>query len=231
MAFSFLVFACASLATWVAVGSTTTSQGAIATSGDGNTWTPRASPFNAGYAAAFSPRLDRWVAVGVGSVNTIAVSDVDGISWTGQGLSTFDDAFGVVWADGPDVFLALGRAGVDCMARSVNGLAWQGVGNRVFQNFGAAAAFNGSFWVAVGSSQASGSSIAWSRDAISWTGITPSLFTIAGYGVAAGSGASSGIWVRNGSLACLLRQIILFFQPRWRRDWATITLWRRLGMA
>jgi hypothetical protein len=62
----------------------------FAYSDDGLTWTASTStPFSTtGYCVAYSEDLCLWIAGGKGTVNTIATSSDNGVTWTGQGLAS-----------------------------------------------------------------------------------------------------------------------------------------------
>ena len=108
-----------------------------------------------------------WVAVGTGAANTIATS-LDGVNWIGRGNSTFS-AFcnGIDWSPEQHKFVAVG-SGANAVATSMDGIYWRGL-STIFSGAGANdIKWNGKLWVAAGNTAASGNTIAYSSDAITW---------------------------------------------------------------
>ena len=120
---------------WVAVGGG--SVNAIATSPDGTTWTGgtnfvggtnTATIFSSGYSVAYGKDgvgNGLWIAVGTGSVNTIAKS-TNGTVWTGLGKPVFATAGWDVIYTG-SLWIAVGEGG-NSYASSVDGTIWNGGG-------------------------------------------------------------------------------------------------------
>ena len=102
--------------------------------------------------------------------NSLA-SSVDGITWTGLGVSTFSNnaAFGNYGFNGK-VWVAGGDAGLtsNTLAWSTDGITWNGLGNGVFSNrMGCGFAWNGYTWLAGGFSPNT-NTMAFSQDGITW---------------------------------------------------------------
>ena len=111
---------------WVATGHGTNT---IAYSKNimGNTWTPAAttSLFSTGAnGVVWNDSVPMWVAVGEGSVNTLATS-YDGNIWTPRGNTTFTTAgYGVsLTGENPPKYIAVGEGG-NVIVRSTNGITW-----------------------------------------------------------------------------------------------------------
>jgi len=192
---------------WVAVGQGT--QGNIATSPDGIAWTMRNSPVvftTQGNKVVWNVNLSRWIATGQGG-NTIATS-TDGITWTGQGTTTFSTAGYGIARSGPVGSTTLGQGTIQ-QKTSENKLAfyvsvgsgthtisysnnakWIGLGTTVFTSKGNKVAHNGTMYVAVGQG---GNTIAYSYEGYIWTGAT-AVFSTAGFGIA----SNSSLWVAVG---------------------------------
>jgi hypothetical protein len=110
--------------------------------------------------------LGRIVAVGAGTVNTISYSDTEGVTWVGNGITTFATAGnGVAWSGVR--FVAVGQ-GTNSVAYSNDGITWintaSGAGN--FSTAGNGICWNGTRFVAVGEGT---NSVMHSPDGITWT--------------------------------------------------------------
>jgi hypothetical protein len=119
---------------WVAVGGITGNT--IASSTNGTTWTGgtnfvggnTATIFSSGYSVAYGKDgtgAGLWVAVGAGTVNTIATS-TNGTAWTGRGATVFATAGWDVTYTG-SLWIAVGEGG-NSFASSVDGTNWNGGG-------------------------------------------------------------------------------------------------------
>jgi hypothetical protein len=96
--------------------------------------------------------------------------------------------------------IAVGQ-GLNTLAYSYDGIAWTGLGTGVFLNFGNCVAYNGSIWVAGGSTATNGS-IAYSFDGINWTNVASSVSGItnrAGAVAYGKDGSNNGMWVAVGA--------------------------------
>ena len=121
-----------------------------------------------------------WVSVGSGNTNTIATS-VDGISWTGRGMTVFsEEATGVDWAKETNVWVA---TGIDSSlnrystAYSVDGIHWIGQSVPGITS-GESVRWNGDIWVFVGvSATGTNTSIAYSLDGKQWNPV-PNTFSV-----------------------------------------------------
>jgi hypothetical protein len=111
---------------WVAVGAGTNT---IATSSDGIAWTGLGTSVFDVAGRSVDWNGVRWVAVGEGSVNTIAYATSAASSWTGVGNSVFSvRGVSVKWMFNRWV---AGGEGTNTMASSVNGTSWTGLGSSV----------------------------------------------------------------------------------------------------
>lgn len=90
---------------------------AVATSSDGTTWTLRTTPGSTWTDVAYSPTLNRFVAVGVG--NCVMTSS-DAITWTAATLTGAWNA--ICWSVDLSIFVAVGDLGV--IATSPDGITW-----------------------------------------------------------------------------------------------------------
>jgi len=114
-----------------------------------------------------------YVAVGQGTVNTLAVS-ADGINWQGLRNTIFSTAgYGVAY--GGNRFVAVGE-GTNQVAWSENGFIWNPVGAGLFSVHGRCAFFTGTRWLIGG--QSTVSTLAYSTDATatSWVGLGRTIF-------------------------------------------------------
>jgi hypothetical protein len=211
---------------WVAVGGQVNLTGSprqgntIATSNDGLTWTTRGKIDNIniidtnGRGVAYGNYL--WVVVGGGSsdsANSIATSDDNGVSWTGQGNNKLG-LHGRAVAYGNNMWVAVGIGGANTIATSSNGIEWTGQGNTYItsgnaNNGGLSVAYgkdnnNNNLWI-VGGGRTTGSTpigntLATSTNGTVWNGVSSSPFTTAVNGVAYGKDNLGGnLWVAVGS--------------------------------
>jgi hypothetical protein len=121
-----------------------------------------------GNAVAYSPTLNRWVAVGEGT-NSLAYSD-DGYTWTGLGQYILLKGRTVTWNG--SFFLAGGESvsgTTQSTCYSYDGINWMGVGAN-YSTQGTAVAYNSKddSWVSVGSGS---NTICHSRNGVHWTGL------------------------------------------------------------
>jgi hypothetical protein len=138
---------------------------------------------------ATGKRLPVWVAVGSGTVNSIAIS-TDGITWTGLGKTIFSSsASKVAYANG--LWVAVGT-GTNNIATSTDGFAWTGRNTTAFYGGVKGIAYGNGLWVVVAAS--GGNAVATSSDGITWTGGSLTS-TNNGYCVAYGN----GLWVVGSS--------------------------------
>lgn len=132
-----------------------------------------------GASVAYSPSLNRWVAVGKGTT-TMFYSD-DAFSWTAVPSSTSILAEGqrVFWNG--TRFLAGGLTGSNTIATSLDGISWIIQGATTFSTCCAGFATNGEITVAVGRG---GNNIAYSWDGgLTWTGLGAILADTGGFSV------------------------------------------------
>jgi len=165
-----------------------------------------------GISVAYSPTLNRWVAVGKG-ITTMFYSD-DAFSWTAVPSSTsiLGEGQRVFWNG--TRFLAGALTGGNTIATSLDGISWATQGATTFSTSCAGFATNGEITVAVGRG---GNTVAYSWDGgLTWTGLGNILCDIGGFSVCwtgtrfiatfedSGSGntvaySSDGIsWIGNG---------------------------------
>lgn len=149
-------------------------------SDNGASWTNSSSNvFSiAGYGLA--KNTNRWIAVGEGTVNTIASSITNGTTWTGLGTSIFSVAGrGVAW-NGTN-WVAVGEGSAHTIAYSSdNGVTWTGIGKTIFTQSGYGITWNGNRFIATGKGT---NTLAYSSNGINWTGIGSTVFSTVGYSV------------------------------------------------
>ena len=138
---------------------------------DGKTWTKaNSNGIDTSIANHMAWNGTLWVAVGKGD-DSITYS-YDGITWKGQGKTTFTSvANGVAWNG--RLFVAMGSGG-NTIAYSSNGLTWTGLGTGVFSTSGVSVSWNGTRWIASGTG---GNTMAFSADGINWYGTNTSAVT------------------------------------------------------
>ena len=191
---------------WVAGG-----QGGntLAYSNDGITWTGAGASVITTTTRAFAWNGQRWVAGGQGG-NALAYSN-DGITWTGLGTSILGNCYSLLWNG--RMFIAGGDTG-NTMAYSYDGITWTGASGYVFSSYCVALAdntalansvtINTNYFLAGG--DASGNTIAYSTDGITWTGCGKTVFTSNCYGfgydgvkwIAGGKGGNTLAYSYNG---------------------------------
>ena len=111
----------------------------IATSSDGTTWTARALPSTNPRSIAYSPSLDVYVTVGIGS----CYSTDGAVTWTAS-TSTFNNITtwtDVEWAEEYKCFVALAPSGGLPLAISLDGINWEVHFTSVAQNSPGASGF------------------------------------------------------------------------------------------
>ena len=120
-----------------------------------------------------------WVATGQGG-NTIATS-TNGITWLGQGTSTFSTAgYNVLSAN--NQWMAVGE-GTNTIASSIDGTTWTVRDAAIVFTKARGVAYGANTWVAVG--EGTTNTIAYStNDGTTWTGIGKTTFTTTGNNVA-----------------------------------------------
>jgi len=116
-----------------------------------------------------SLNIGRTVAVGAGTVNTIAYSDNDGVNWTGAGAAIFTTSGNAVCWSGTR-FVAVGQ-GTNAIAWSNDGAFWNGIAAAAatFSTAGNGIAWNGTRFVAAGEGT---NGVGYSNDGITWV-MTP----------------------------------------------------------
>jgi hypothetical protein len=156
---------------WVAVGTRSGLGDTIAYSDDGIAWTAVTGLTifsNNGNDVCWGG--DKFVAVGAtAGTNTLAYS-ADGISWTGLGSTIFSTSGNCVAWNGA-IFLA-GGSGTNTYAYSSNGIDWTVVpysADNPFESGMSNVIWDGTKFIASGSSAALGTFIAYSSDHIHWT--------------------------------------------------------------
>ena len=145
---------------------------------DGDTWANSTGGVFSSVAneAKWNGRL--WVAVGAGSVNTIATSE-DGEEWIGRGKFIFaEEATSIEWSKDANIWVATGADSVNgySVAYSVDGVHW--VGTQIANMAsGTSVRYNGEQWVLSGvSAVGTANSIAYSSDGKWWTSV-PNMFS------------------------------------------------------
>ena len=131
-----------------------------------------------------SLNIGRTVAVGQGAANTISISDDNGVTWTGLGVTVFGTSGnGVAWSGAR--FVAVGT-GTNAVAYSNDGITWTPtvLSATTFVTAGNGIVWNGTRFVAVGEGT---NVVISSPDGISWTNqISPAAtsFTTRGNAIA-----------------------------------------------
>lgn len=143
-----------------------------------------------GYDAAYGN--GQWVAVGVGTNNTIATSP-DAQVWTGRGRSVFTTGgYGIAW--GGSFWVAVGQGG-NTIVSSSNGTSWTSGTGTVFNTRGRSVVYDDGLWIALGGSNVPALV---STNGTSWSSMTSGLTEISGgFGRSAAYGA--GVWVLLGN--------------------------------
>jgi hypothetical protein len=185
---------------FVATGQVTGSGNCAATSFDGITWSGLGkTPFLTG-ASGIVWDGSRWQMGNVAASS--AAYSYDGRTWTPyattfSSTTTFGSNYGITpipYIQHPTVAVGYGA---NQIAYSDDGITWQGVGAGIFYGQANDVAWNGSMWIAVGSSNgsANNNTIAYSVDGINWTGLGGSIFSGSGNGIA----WNGQIWIATGN--------------------------------
>lgn len=173
----------------------------ISTSEDGITWTPAVDPTyagNFGYAVAWSPALQLWVAV----CDDDYLTSPDGVTWTANNLEAPSED--VVWCDSLGLFVTCGFfpfASPPLIMTSSDGLTWTG---QTTPWDGIPGTINGLGWshdlgqiLACGTDNSGGPCFMTSPNAVTWTIRSTPADGGFGYYRAAWSG-SLGLWAATG---------------------------------
>jgi len=208
---------------WIAGGSDSAGNGIAAHSQN------FVSPFYDGIPYGIGWNGSYWVAVGSTSDNTItfAQGSSDLTNWVSRANTVLTNpffggvAYGIAW--GNSYWLALGTnsnaTSNTCMAKSTDGIVWNGLGytsqtNPFFGGAAYAAAWNstGNYWVAVGSNAGGAVSAArGSSDGRTWTGSAAFPGGTNG-GVGYGVAWNGSLWVAVGSNGTLVSQNIYSYK-------------------
>lgn len=193
---SILVQITLSQVAFVAVGTdiTPSSGRSIAYSTDGTSWNLVAQNIFStnGNGVAYSQNQNKWIAVGQGSVNTMAWSP-DGITWTGLGNTLFQGyGSSVTYSPEQNRWVAVGQA-PNSIYYSTDGFTWTVVTPNIFSGAGTMVTYSSSLnqWVAVGWGT---NIIATSSDGMTWTGLGNIVFPFRGFSVA----FANGVYVATG---------------------------------
>jgi len=162
----------------------------IAYSSDGINWTAGASYtlWGTSPAGCYGIALNgtAYVAVGVGSTNTIAYSPyIFTSSWYGVGITIFTtQGNGIAWNSASNMWIAVGQ-GTNTIAYTTNvyGAGWIALSNStsIFSTAGYGVAWNGSLWTITGVGT---NMVAYSANGSNgWIPLTTTPFTTASYGV------------------------------------------------
>ncbi len=171
---------------WVAVGENNNS---IAYSLDGFSWVGLGTSFIGTGGSSIIWNGEIWVATGLG--NIIAVS-YDGINWfnsTNIGTLTVPVIYAIAWSGFR--FVASCGGTTNTLIYSTDGITWTGLGTTVYTGTALSVMWDGRYFVAFGTLNAS-NVVAYSSDGISWSYGTNALFMTALYG---------GFWNWNGNAA------------------------------
>jgi hypothetical protein len=137
------------------------------------------------------------ISTGLGTSNQLAYS-LDGITWTGLGLTTMFTTRGLCARYNGRVWVAGGEGG-NTLAYSYDGVAWNGLGSNTFTQACFDIVWNGTLWVGCGrSATTNGNTLAYSYDGLTWitnasssTCFLPSTNTNGGQSIA----WNGSIWV------------------------------------
>jgi hypothetical protein len=166
----------------------------MATSTDGQIWTPRKSPYINGMCQVVSVVYGNgiWVASGTSDPIVLSTSS-DGINWIPVPVDPFvGGTAGVRFVNG--VFYATGSSPNNTICRSINGINWEPLvlfpGGLVCN-----VAYGNGIWIAVGNNEERTQSIAISPDGINWTPLDSPFTGQSGQDIAFGN----GLWIAVGS--------------------------------
>jgi hypothetical protein len=141
---------------WVAIGQG--SNGTIAISYNGNTWTAptgtNANFFSTGRGYSIAWNGSYWLAIGQSSLGTIAIS-YDGQNWAPTNNNFFVNGFGRAASWNGIFWVAVGRGDNGTIGYSFDGLSWSASTVNFFRTpsgtgTGNDITWTGSFWIAVG---------------------------------------------------------------------------------
>lgn len=135
-----------------------------------------------------------WIATGQGTVNTLARSTDNGLTWSGVGRTLFTNTgFGVAFGDGKFVSVGFGSNTIGYSTN--NGLTWTPVvgSTSIFTTRGNSVLYANGIWMAGG---AGGNCIATSPDGINWT---PRPSASAFLNIVNEISYNAGRWVASGS--------------------------------
>jgi hypothetical protein len=182
---------------WVAAGEDSNANGTLRYSGNGINWSNADSggfdngAFYSGTGVVGTNSL--WVAVGFGSnARTSILNSTNGKDWLPVTTGGFSDASGLefigagVAYNGLNLYVA---AGISSNAKgslqySGDGSNWSNANSGGFDANGAFdVAYNGSLWIATGSS-ATSNAMLYSGDGSNWSNVTSGGYAFAGYGIA-----------------------------------------------
>ena len=185
---------------WViGAGSSSSSSFPILTSTSGYVWTGRSvnALILVVNGIAFSPFLNRWVAVGQGGNSSIVYS-TDAITWK-QGLAYTAPAVGtsVVWSATLGIFVATFKGGgAYTTANSTDGITWvTAVLAFTGNNIASGIATNGTFFALAG--QGTSDTLMTSTTSNSYTGLGKTIFSATGFGVC--YNPNINVWASVGS--------------------------------
>lgn len=174
----------------LALGNGTTNT--IAYSSDGLNWTGATSSSGGntktifsvqGNNAVYYERKNIWIAVGEGTLNSIAYSN-DGITWNGLGKANIDEGRDV---DANDTMIIIGgkkylTGNYSAIIYSYDGILWYNVNQKIFSECNSIV-WTGTIWIATGLSTET--RIATSKNGKDWLIIddTINIFSYVGFGV------------------------------------------------
>jgi hypothetical protein len=232
LSISIVINVCGGQAVFVAVGGDNTINNGrnIAHSIDGIGWTiVTTNIFSVEvYGVAYSASQNKWIAVGQGTINTMAWSP-DGITWTGLGLNCFPAAGnGITYSPEQNRWVAVGD-GSNSIWYSTDGLSWTVATAGLFNIGGKSVVYSSVLnqWVAVGWA---GNSIAVSSDGITWTGLgilmfvnggrsvkyANGIYVVAGAGFVTQAWSTDGvIWTGTPEFISSAREDAVYAEGRW----------------
>jgi hypothetical protein len=152
---------------WLAGGRNGDNSVVLASSPDGDTWTPiTGTPFDGTYVKGVAWNGSMWVAAGGNGV----MYSYNTITWTGPSNPLDGEGAGIAWNG--KMWVAVGFNGDNSVAfaTSSNGIVWTPVTSNPFSGGqGNGVAWNGTYWVAVGNNGTNTVTIAISSNGTTWT--------------------------------------------------------------
>jgi hypothetical protein len=186
------------LGRWVATGQDSGGQTIKYSTDNGSNWSNSLTGLfsNYGWCVA-TDNLGRWFVGGNDAVSSIKYSTNGGSNWSNVSSGAFTSACRGIATDGSGKWVAVGTSGggVSIKYSTDNGLNWiNSPTSPTFNTTGLSVAYKNGVWVATGQHLASGRTILYSMDGITWS-LGTNVFSSAGVAVAVDN---NGVWVAGG---------------------------------